>query len=272
MTAGDGTPEALQPLLRGWLRRAAQHPAAPDWMLRGSLITRALCGTGRLPADVDYLVAGPYAPERLQPWIAEIARLPDDRTRLILLKTEAIWAETDFPGLRAHLTGTGPDGATATFQVDFAFGDPLAQAPVSLVLPGVGAVRACAAETLWAWKLHGLVEFGPGRWRAKDLYDLFLLQTHVQLDRAALGLTVPLAFSSRRTSLNDLRDLLERETWGSSAGNRRKWRVFRERARVKAEFLDVRETVRALVREIVGTTLYGRSAPSLPGEDSGPCS
>jgi hypothetical protein len=249
----SGPSEVLQPFLRGWLRRAGQHPATSDWVLRGSLVTRALCGQGRVPADVDYLVSGEYQPDTLAALIAEVAQLPDHSTRLTLTRTEAIWAETPFPGLRAFLVGQDHEHEQ-TFQVDFSFGDPMVQAPVALLMPEVGSVQACPAETLWAWKLHGLVEFGPGKWRGKDLYDLYLLQTHVKLDHNALPEVATLAFSSRETPLGDLDELLTRESWGCSVSNGRKWRTFQRRAGVDAEFLEVRNAVRMLVNDVMNNT------------------
>lgn len=249
----------LQPFLLGWLRRAGQQPATSDWVLRGSLVTRALCGQGRIPADVDYLVSGLYQPDALAALIAEVARLPDRDTQLILSRTEAIWAETPFPGLRAFLVGQRHSGQEQAFQVDFSFGDPVAQAPVIISIPEVGPVRACPAETLWAWKLHGLVEFGPGRWRAKDLYDLHLLQTCVQLDKKVLPEVVALAFSSRQTSLDALNEVRTRDTWGCSVSNGRKWRTFQRRAGIQAEFLELRDTVRTLVNDVMNGDLLEKS-------------
>ncbi|UQN10670.1 nucleotidyl transferase AbiEii/AbiGii toxin family protein [Deinococcus sp. QL22] len=247
-------PSELQPLLRGWLRRAGQHPATSDWVLRGSLVTRTLCGQGRVPADVDYLVSSPYQPDTLAAVIAEVAQLSDYGTRLTLTRTEAIWAETSFPGLRAFLVGQH-NGQEQHFQVDFSFGDPMAQAAVTLLMPEVGPVLACPAETLWAWKLHGLVEFGPGKWRGKDLYDLHLLQTSLRLDFSVLPEVVVLAFSSRQTPLSDLDELRTRDSWGCSVSNGRKWRTFQRRAGVQAEFLEVRNGVRAVVDTVMNTAL-----------------
>lgn len=238
------------PLLLGWLRRARGHPGTAVLMLRGSLVTRALCGPGRPVADVDYLVQGDFDPDALARLAAEVAGRPDESTHLTLLRTEVIWAETAFPGVRAHLEGAELGGEPQEFQVDFAYGDPTLQAGVDLPIEGVGVVRACAPETLWAWKLHGLVEFGPGRWRAKDLYDLSLLLAHVPLDLDVLPQAVRLAFSSRNMALDELDDFCERELWGCAFSNGRKWRAFCKRYGIDAEFLGVRDGVRALVRQI----------------------
>lgn len=242
---------SVLPLLLGWLRRTREVPEAASLILRGSLVTRVLCGEGRLPADVDYLVPGEFDERAVTELAHQIARVPDPATELRVLATEVIWAETPFPGLRAHLAGSVPEGEEQTFQVDFAYGDPLAQAPLPLNVPEVGEVRACPAETLWAWKLHGLTEYGPGKWRAKDLYDLHLLATRVTLDETVLPGVVALAFSSRGLDLSALADFRTRDTWGCAPSSGRKWRAFGRRYGVEADFLQVRDSVRAQVERVL---------------------
>ena len=241
------------PLLLGWLRRVRACPAAAPLLLRGSVVTRTLCGDAARPvADVDYLVSGAFDVDAAASLVAEVAALPDADTALILRGTEVIWAETLFPGLRAHLAGSVKGEPELAFQVDLAYGDPLSQPPVWMGIPGVGPVLACPPETLWAWKLHGLTEFGPGRWRAKDLYDLALLGQYVPLDGAALRGAVALAFASRDADLSALHDFRTREGWGCASSSGRKWRAFQKRYGVEADFLEVRGAVRALVERTLG--------------------
>lgn len=136
--------------------------------------------------------------------------------------------------------------------MDFAYGDPLAQVPLSLNVPEVGGVLAYPAETLWAWKLHGLVEYGPGKWRAKDLYDLHLLATRVALDETVLPEVVALAFSSHNMDPSALDDFRTRDTWGCAPSSGRKWRAFGRRYGVEADFLQVRDSVRGQVKRVLG--------------------
>lgn len=236
--------------LRSWLRRASAHPRAGELILRGSLVLGAFCPERARPAaDVDYLVTGPFDAEATAALAHAIAALPDDGTSLLVERTEVIWAETPYPGLRAYLATAGD-----AFQVDFAFGDPLSLPPREVSIEGVGRVLGVAPETLFAWKLHGLVEFGRGRWRPKDLYDLHLLWTAVPLDRRALRPAVELAFASRGLPLAALDDFRTRDTWGTSRGSSRKWHALEKRTRpgvTPGDFLDVRERVRRAIEVIL---------------------
>jgi hypothetical protein len=266
--------EQRRPLLESWLRRAVRHPGAEGLILRGSLLLDAWCpGRARPPADVDYLVMAPFtvggdtppgfglasSPEsfdagRLAALAGAIAAMPDEGGPVLEIdRTELIWSETPFPGLRAHVIARAPDGASP-FRVDFGFGDPLSLPPRLAPIGAVGPVLGCAPETLFAWKLHGLVEFGRGRWRAKDLYDLDLLWAAVPLERDALGRAVELAFASRGLPLDALADFRERATWGTSRSGARKWQALRRglpQGVALPPLLDVRTRVRSAVEVIL---------------------
>ncbi len=247
------TAAGSEPALHAWLRRAARHPAAADrLLLRGSLLLRAWCpGRARPAADVDYLVLGAFDADATAQLAHAIAALPDDSPPFVIERTELTWAETAFPGVRAHVRVGGAEQHADGFHVDFAYGDPLSLPPRPVRIDGVGEVLACAAETLFAWKLHGLVEFGAGRWRAKDLYDLDLMWHSLALDRAALGPAVDLAFASRSLPLAALGDFRTRATWGTSRGGVRKWRALAQRVPQLDDFVATRARVRAAVDAIL---------------------
>jgi hypothetical protein len=234
-------------LLAGWLRRARGVPEAAAWVLRGSLVTAALCPGARAPADVDYLVPGDAArfdAAAIERIVRAIAAAPDPATALAVESAEVIFAETQSPGLRAHLAGDA-GGARGRFQVDLAVGDPMGVPPRPIAIAGVGLVRACAPETLFAWKLHCLCEFGTGRWRAKDLCDLDLLWRHAGLEPAGVRAAVALAFSSRDLPLAALDDFRARDSWGRSRGGVRKWRALAKDHAALDDFLATRARVRA---------------------------
>ena len=123
----------------------------------------------------------------------------------------------------------------------------------------VGEVLACAPETLFGWKLHGLAEFGRGKWRAKDLYDLDLLWRHGALDRDATRAAVELAFSSRALPLSALDDFRARPTWGQSFGGNRKWRALRK---ANPQITDDQTATRDRLRFAIDTILGDSPARS----------
>lgn len=242
--------EPRSALLAGWLRRARGTAATGAWVLRGSIVTAALCADARPPADVDYLLPGGKADfdaEAVAAVVRAVAAVADPDTTLAIAATEVIWGETEAPGLRAFVVGDVGAVRGHRFQIDLGVGDPMCVAPRPIAVAGVGEVLACAAETLFGWKLHGLCEFGPGKWRAKDLFDLDLLWRHATLDRAATRAAVALAFSSRGLALTALDDFRSRDSWGLSRGGVRKWRSLARAHPIVDDFLVTRARVRAAV-------------------------
>jgi Nucleotidyl transferase AbiEii toxin, Type IV TA system len=248
-------PETNLELLNGWLRRAIKHPAASKMVLRGSILTLALCGKhARKPQDVDYLLLEqPFNAQTTEKLALEISRIPDQSTDLMLESSKIIWADTPYPGLRVNLIGRVNDFELQTLQVDFACDDPLSMLPRMLEIEGVGRILTCAPETLFAWKLHGLVEFGRGRWKPKDLFDLELLLSTLKFDQTELVKAIELAFVSRATKITELDDFRTRETWGcSSRSGRTKWHSFQIKYGQDLDFLKTRDRVRNAVNTILG--------------------
>lgn len=109
-----------------------------------------------------------------------------------------------------RVPGLGRVNADARFQallqeIDTGFGDPLdpladwSDYPLDEGPPA--RVLACRPETLFGWKVHGLFERGPGRFRPKDLFDVYLLAAYAPLDSALLPRALRLAFDARGDSL-----------------------------------------------------------------------
>jgi hypothetical protein len=240
-------------LICGWLRRAIAEPAASAWILRGSVVTAALCPGARAPGDVDYLVPGDattFDPSAMEDAVRMVCDARDAETSFTLASAEVIWGERRSPGLRAHVRG-GAGAARGRFQVYLAVGDPMCVPPVTLAIAGVGDVRAVAPETLFAWKLHGLAEFGPGKWRAKDLFDLDLLWRHAALDRGQTVAAVELAFASRGLGLAALDAFRMSPSWGLSRRGARKWRTLGRAHPTCDELVATRDRVRAAVEDLL---------------------
>lgn len=251
-----GTDAATAALMCAWLRRARQEPALASWVLRGSVVIAAQCAGGRVPGDVDYLLPGDGT-DLDAGAIADLVRAtcarPDEGTRLTVESTEVIWAESATPGVRVFLRGDAGDVRDHRLQADLAAGDPMCVPPRPLAILGVGEVLACAPETLLGWKLHGLAEYGRGKWRAKDLFDADLLWRAVHLERAGARAAVELAFSSRALPLSALDDFRTRPTWGQSSGGNRKWRVLRKQhAHIADDQTVTRDRVRGALDELLG--------------------
>ncbi len=259
------------PLVTGWLRRCARVPACERWVLRGSLVMWATCPSARVPVDLDYLLPGTAATfhaDEIAALVRAVAAQGDRDTTLDVQATEVIWGETESPGLRAHLRGRAvgcarpqahaldqpPPAADdeRALQLDLAVGDPMAVPPRELRVPDVERpVRGCALETLFGWKLHGLCEFGRGKWRAKDLFDLDLLWRCGGLDLEATRTAVALAFSSRNLPLSALDEFRLRAAWGTSRGGRQKWKRLQKTHAAVDGFEPTRDRVRSAVRELL---------------------
>jgi hypothetical protein len=119
-----------------------------------------------------------------------------------------------------------------TLQIDVGWGDPLVAPPFALAIEGVPVpVPAVRPEILFAWKIHGLFEFGHGNWHPKDLFDLYLFDRHVTLDAALLAEALRVAFASRGTPLSLADRFLFGTEWGTSRGSRQRWASFGRKRR-----------------------------------------
>jgi hypothetical protein len=227
--------------MHAWLARVASSRYANELVLRGSLVTACYCPT-RLAFDVDHLAVSDsvFDEARFRERIAEIARP-------LVIRSEVIWAETAFPGLRSWVRF----GETE-LQIDVGFGDPLVLSPAPITI-GDAPLLAVRPETMFAWKVHGLFEFGRGNWRPKDLLDLFLYLEHVPLDDDAVLASIRVAFESRRTPL-ELAVPFFGEDWGQSRGSQRKWRWLRRQEITRDPIPDL---------EVVLTKVKARLLPLL---------
>ena len=161
-------------------------------------------------------------------------------------------AETAFPGVRAEAEAR--EGTEALrIQVEIALrGGPRRRGPRPsrwTTAPG----SACRAETLFGWKVHGLYDRGPGQWRPKDLFDLWLLARHAPLDPEVLPRAVRSAFESRDTPLSVTAPPLAGR-FATSPWSRRKWASFRRDrgGDVPEDHTEIVADVAATLRPVIG--------------------
>ena len=84
-------------LLAGWLRRTRATGHAERWVLRGSIVTAALCPDARSPADVDYVLAPTavgFDPDRVAE-VSAIAEAPPQRALVPFALASAAQALTE---------------------------------------------------------------------------------------------------------------------------------------------------------------------------------
>lgn len=224
--------DALRAVMLGWLRRVARSRHRDRWVLRGSLLTSMWC-PGRRAADVDHLVLGGFQLEEARAWVDELLAGADDEIDFDTATTvhATIWAETPFPGVRTKVVGRHTTTREeALLQIDLGQGDELPHAPIAVSIDGTPAVLGVTPETMFGWKADGLFEFGHGSWRAKDLYDLWLIDRHVPLAHDALVVAVRAAFAHQGMALSVADRFLFSDAWGASRGSRRRWESFGRRS------------------------------------------
>jgi hypothetical protein len=259
----------LDELMRGWLRRVARSRHRERLVLRGSLLTQSWCaaadpGVVRAPVDVDHTMLGTFDAVEVRAMVDELLSAPDEPSTFDpgSVTHEVIWAETAFPGLRTTVLGMTRSG-TALLKIDLGVGDPLAVAPTWTSAFGEPPVLGVRPETMFAWKTHGLFEFGHGVWRAKDLYDLWLLGRYVSLEPMALEASVRVAFESRAAPLSLADRFLFTTDWGASGGSRRRWKSFARKAGLLASAPAIGDAIAEVRRRLLPVfAALGHRAPS----------
>ncbi|MFY2559693.1 nucleotidyl transferase AbiEii/AbiGii toxin family protein [Corallococcus terminator] len=215
------------------LRRLARSPDASTLILRGGLLMRLWSGPVPRPVeDLDFLARVPFdareSVDRMERLLRDDA---GDGFTFGALRSEVIWEETEFPGVRLHVETLLP-GVESAFElrVDLGFGDPM-DPPATWIdyasSDGAPArILACRPETLLAWKVHGLFERGKGRFRPKDLFDAYLLTRYAPLEAELVPRALRLAFDARGDSLEVMERLVSDE-FGRSPWSLEKWARYR---------------------------------------------
>lgn len=188
------------------LRRVAASPWGRRLALRGSVLMRTQVGADARPArDIDWMVLPPglkITDASGQEIVDEIGRLIADNPQAGAVTIEAasmvrdrIWTYERANGLRMSFVWTAPELPSGSLQLDFVFGEPLAElAQETAVLLGDGSAAllpAASAELSLCWKLAWLANdnFPQG----KDLYDAVLLAERVRPELALLQRVAELA-------------------------------------------------------------------------------
>lgn len=251
-------------ILEGFLRRLSRNSLKHCLVLRGSLLTRQIVHPQvRVARDLDFIALFPWKESdpvgEVLRHIKEICDLHEsdgvsfgDSATII---GEVIWEETRFPGVKVSLSSASLYGHhRQTIEIDVAFNDPLDPPPFWLKYEALPVFHASKSfhilsvrpELLFAWKLHGLFEHNTinelgqdiqGRWRMKDLHDLWLMaraftsnaREGIPVELKYISLAVEVAFASREQDPMLIQRVISRD-FGSSAGSKRRWNSYRSMA------------------------------------------
>lgn len=199
----------------------------PDFVLRGSMLTRLLAAPFPRPAaDIDFLGTFPHSvPDTADRFLPHLQVGAADGVAFDLSRCSArgIWEQSAFPGVRLTLKAN-VFGEAMTTTVDIGFRDPLVPPPNRFEYPRLAgpnvAVWLVHPATLIGWKLHGLAEWGPLRWRPKDVWDLWLLTRHLPpiVDLVA---AIRVAFTSRGYQPTDAHQTITDARWSTFAAQGR---------------------------------------------------
>jgi hypothetical protein len=142
--------------------------------------------------------------------------------------------------------------------VDVTFGEPLLPVPKLREYPMRGGeltarLWMCRPETIVGRKLHALMHMGMLHWRPKDLNDLHLLLSRVQMNFADLPAAIAASFTSRGNTTADARSIFSGEWWSLKMSSAR-WQDFVKESKEQ----DVPRKLACVVAEVAE-----RLAPSL---------
>ncbi|WP_106397008.1 nucleotidyl transferase AbiEii/AbiGii toxin family protein [Actinocorallia populi] len=206
------------------LEAVAESEWADHLVLRGSVLLASWFGAGaRPPGDLDFVVVPrnwKLEDERTDRMLADLARLAERVSRsgagdVLLSADEAvsdeIWTYDRVPGRRLVLPWRAEGVPAGSVQLDFVFGERLAEPPSPTLLHRSEGepltLLAATPEQSLAWKVLWLVEdMYP---RAKDLYDAMLLAEAVTVDARLLHRTFTAADDRYATHPPSFQDLLE---------------------------------------------------------------
>ncbi|BAY86817.1 hypothetical protein NIES267_63280 [Calothrix parasitica NIES-267] len=246
-------------LLENILRRVANSAYANQFVLRGGMLTRLwIYPEKRIAEDVDFLGLYTFDIESTKEKFINILSSTNINTNLAdefifdidSLEVTGIWLETEYPGVRIKINAVFED-YQKKIQIDIGFGDPTVPPPQWIDYPMLTTeniqLQTVTPETMFGWKMHGLVEQEIKRWRPKDLYDLFLFTLYIELDETLVKKSIFTAFNSRNSTFEEIYYILSTPEWWDRSKNRGKWKWYIRRKpeqNIEEDFLSIVAIVR----------------------------
>ncbi|WP_299458332.1 nucleotidyl transferase AbiEii/AbiGii toxin family protein [uncultured Microscilla sp.] len=254
------TPAELLQLhvFEGIIRRVAMTEFSQTLVLRGGMMSRHWYAPGKwMPSDIDFMVPTPIAAEAMEEaWRHILSQVPapDDQVRFLTkdLHSEVTWAEAKDPGLRVFVQAeVAQQDSLLSTQIDISYADPVVPAATVrayttvLAIPALPQLKMVHRETSAGWKFYGLFERKRDKWRPKDLFGLYWLLTHNDLNLAQVMASFRETSVERGTPLGMAARFFE-GTFARGKGSQRLWRGF---CRTHPSF-DLPEKVEEVVQTI----------------------
>jgi hypothetical protein len=231
-------PSSLHAALTG----IARSRSAPHVLLRGSIPLSQWSNHARVPQDVDLLALQSIATLDLEELVhCVVDALQSFGCAITLVTHDVLWPNTEFYGVRLRFRAHDE----TIVQIDIGEGDPVLGRLDCLWLSPHDHLDMVGPLLSFSWKLHGLFEFGRGRWETKTLHDLWILTTEVLPSlgpnrdlQQELQTAIATAFWSHHHDVDILLPFLDEIDWGQGRKNRRQWRA-QQRRHVNLPSLDV---------------------------------
>jgi Nucleotidyl transferase AbiEii toxin, Type IV TA system len=248
--------------LRAALVGVAGFAAADHLLLRGSVALTQWTSLSRTPNDIDFLSVVPLSSLPLEDLVRSVnSALLSVGYGVREVQTSQTWPDSKSPGLRLCFEVSSNEANAV--QIDIGFGDPIVGPEHVFATESGRQLRMAGPVLAFSWKLHGLFEFGRGRWDAKTLMDLWLLATEVLGDPIAAEMSeaIALAFWSHHHDIDLMLPFLEEIEWGQGRKNRRQWRAMTDKYAYLPSLSEVlglvRSNVEPLVREVISDVRAG---------------
>jgi Nucleotidyl transferase AbiEii toxin, Type IV TA system len=244
--------DKLSRALRAALVGVAGSAAADHLLLRGSVALTQWTSLSRTPNDIDFLSVVPLPSLPLEDLVRSVnSALMSVGYEVRGVQTSQTWPDTEFPGLRLCFE-VASNEANAV-QIDIGFGDPIVGPEHVFATESGPQLRMAGPVLSFSWKLHGLFEFGRGRWDAKTLMDLWLLATEVLSDPMAAEMSeaIALAFWSHHHDIDLMLPFLEEIEWGQGRKNRRQWRALTDKYAYLPSLSEALGVLRSIVEPLV---------------------
>lgn len=137
-------------------------------------------------------------------------------------------------------------------QIDVGFGDAIVPGPIEIEFPqlldlGRPVLLGYTPESAIAEKFHAMVVLDMVNTRMKDFYDIWLLLTTLDLDKAVLSEAIRRTFEQRYTELPGETPVTLTDAFTDDSTKKLQWRSFLRKNRLDAE-LEL-ATVANIIRE-----------------------